>query len=110
MILKVTGIEELVDRVVSIIGDNLAQVWICGDLAKGMESDTLEAVLIGNQLDNDYILELLQKVQEVIGKSIRYSIDSEIVHTQKETVFLFGKPINHQSINEEKSSHSFRIL
>ena len=88
MIRKVTGIEELVDRVVSRIGDNLEQVWITGDLAKGIESDTLEVVLIGNRLDKEYISKLLQKAQEVIGKSITHSIESEKTHIQERNSLL----------------------
>ena len=91
MIRKVTGIEELVDRVVSRIGDNLEQVWITGDLAKGIESDTLEVVLIGDRLDNEYISQLLQKAEDVIGKSINHSLESEMIHTQEGNSLLVWK-------------------
>ena len=91
MIRKVTGIEELVDRVVSRIGDNLEQVWICGDLAKGIESDTLEVVLIGNDMDNDYISQLLRKAEGVIGKSIKHSVESEVTKTKEGDNLLVWK-------------------
>ena len=83
MIRKVTGIEELVDRVVSRIGDNLEQVWVCGALAKGLESDTLEVLLVGNNLDKSYISELMKKAEEVINKTIDYVI-SPVISEEKQ--------------------------
>lgn len=78
MIRKVTGIEDLVDRVVSRIGENLQQVWITGELAKGIESDMLDVVLVGSGLDQDYISELMGKVEKQLSKTVHYAIAGEM--------------------------------
>ena len=88
MIRKVTGIEELVDRVVSRIGDNLEQVWISGALAKGLESDTLEVLLVGKDLDNSYIAELMKKAENVINKTIDYAISPAFSQENQSTSLL----------------------
>ena len=74
MLRKVTGIDGLVERVVERIGQQLEQVWICGKLARGLNSDTLEVVLIGANLDQDYIANLMTKAAQAIEKEINYSI------------------------------------
>ena len=88
MIRKVTGIEELVDRVVCRIGDNLEQVWICGDLAKGIESETLEVLLVGKELDKSYIAELMKKAERVINKTIDYMISPTISEFDQSTCLV----------------------
>ena len=75
MLRKVTGIDSLVERVVNRIGENLEQVWILGSIAQGINSDELEVLLIGQNLDEDYIKELMFKVENHIDKTIKYQID-----------------------------------
>jgi len=73
MIRKVTGIEDLVDRIVNRIGDDLKQVWISGRLAMGLESNELEVLLVGEGFDSVYIAELMGKVEEKLEKKVSYS-------------------------------------
>ena len=79
---KVTGIDSLVERVVVRIGENLEQVWILGSLAQGINSDKLEVLLIGQNLDEDYIKELMSKVEKHIDKTINYQINTNEETTQ----------------------------
>ena len=81
MLRKVTGIDSLVERVVDGIGENLEQVWILGSLAQGINNDKLEVLLIGQNLDENYIKELVTKVEKHIDKTIYYQID-----TNEETI------------------------
>ena len=105
MIRKVTGIEELVDRVVSRIGDNLEQVWICGDLAKGIESETLEVLLIGKELDKSYIAELMKKAERVINKTIDYMISPTISEVEQSICLLVWQkqPENDSQVSSKLS-------
>ena len=82
MLRKVTGIDSLVERVVERIGENLEQVWILGSLAQGINSDELEVLLIGQNLDEDYIKELMSKVEKHIDKAINYQINTNEEITQ----------------------------
>lgn len=79
---KVTGIDELVDRVVNRIGENLQQVWITGELAKGIESEMLDVVLVGSDLDQGYITELMGKVEQQLSKTVHYAIVGSISPSQ----------------------------
>jgi DNA-binding transcriptional ArsR family regulator len=82
MLRKVTGIEQLVERVVDRIGEDLEQVWIQGSLAQGIDSKELEVLLIGKELDEVYIKELMTKVSKHIDKTIIYQINTNEEITQ----------------------------
>jgi predicted ArsR family transcriptional regulator len=88
MLRKVTGIDGLVERVVERIGQQLEQVWICGKLARGLNSDTLEVVLIGANLDQNYIANLMTKAAQAIEKEINYSIAPSMPEQSKPNCLL----------------------
>lgn len=88
MLRKVTGIDQLVDRVVSRIGDTLEQVWITGALAMGINSEELEVTLVGEALDKDYLVELMGKVESLIEKTITWQVRSSNVEIDTETALL----------------------
>jgi hypothetical protein len=75
---KVSGIDTLVERVTANL-PSLEQVWICGDLAKGLPSEYIEAILIGADLDRSYIKRLTDKAQSLTGKTITVKVEEEIV-------------------------------
>ena len=74
---KVTGVDALIDRVVGRLPE-LEQVWICGKLAQGVQSDKIDCVLVGVDLDESYIQDLSDRVEELTGKSVNAQISSEI--------------------------------
>ena len=75
---KVSGIDALVERVTANL-PCLEQVWVCGDLAKGLPSEYIEAILIGVDLDRSYIKKLTDKAQSLTGKTITVKVEEEIV-------------------------------
>lgn len=96
MIRKVTGIEDLVDRIVNRIGEDLHQVWISGRLAMGLESEELEVLLVGEGFDGAYIAELMGKVGEKLKKKISYSTSPELSSFQKGNSLLVWQKIDEQ--------------
>ena len=75
---KVSGIDTLVERVTANL-PSLEQVWICGDLAKGLPSEYIEAILVGAGLDRSYIKRLIDKAQSLTGKTVTVKVEEEIV-------------------------------
>ena len=71
---KVSGIDAIVERVEERVKENLDQVWICGKLAQGLESDVIEVVLVGSYVDQEYFAELIGKVFTVTEKQIDYDV------------------------------------
>ena len=73
---KVSGIDALVERVTANL-PSLEQVWVCGDLEKGLPSEYIEAILIGAHLDRRYIKRLTDKAQSLTGKTITVKVEEE---------------------------------
>ena len=73
---KVSGIDALVERVTANL-PSLEQVWVCGDLAKGLPSKYIEATLVGLDLDRSYIKKLTDKAQLLTGKTITVKVEEE---------------------------------
>ena len=69
---KSVGLDKIIDYVVRNLG-NLEKAYLCGDLAKGKESDVVDLVLIGD-IDRPYLYEAVEKAQKLIGKKIKYLV------------------------------------
>jgi len=74
---KVEGIDTVIDRVVENL-PGLKQVWICGDLARGVSSGSINCMLIGKELDAEYIAGLSGKVHKRIGKKVNTQVMEDI--------------------------------
>lgn len=70
---KFVGIDQLIDKVTSQIGD-LEAAYITGDFAKGTDSQIIDLVLIGKNLDTNYINLLVTKAESFIERKVRHLI------------------------------------
>ena len=70
---KMVGIDKIIDKVTSQIG-NLEKAYLTGNFAAGLNSDTIELVLIGEDLDSEYINNLVKKAKELIERNIVYLV------------------------------------
>jgi len=66
----------LVERVTANL-PSLEQVWVCGDLARGLPSAYIETTLVGVDLDLSYIKLLIDKAQSFTGKTITVKVEDE---------------------------------
>jgi hypothetical protein len=73
MLRKTVGIDQLVDRITSRIG-NLESAYLTGQFAAGHDSDTIELVLVGNDLDQKFIDNLVGKAEKMMERKIVYMI------------------------------------
>jgi hypothetical protein len=70
----------------------LEQVWVCGDLAKGLPSEYIETVLVGADLDRGYIKRLTDKAQSLTGKTITVKVEVVIdAKDFKESLLVWQK-------------------
>lgn len=68
---KYVGIDQIIERIVKQLG-NLEQVYVEGSFARGLDADVIDLILIGKQIDRQYLTSLINKAEEVIKKQIRY--------------------------------------
>jgi hypothetical protein len=84
---KYTGIDQVVEKVAQKLG-GVEKVYLTGDLAKGKESESIDIVIFGNGIDEDYLINLIGKTNKLIKREINYTIGP----VQGEDKFLDENP------------------
>lgn len=70
ILIKYMGLDQVIDHVVKRLG-KLDRVYLSGDLARGMDSQVIDLILVG-QPDKMYLVELIEKAEGLISRKIRY--------------------------------------
>ncbi len=71
IVLKLSGLDHVVDYIIQRIGD-LHKVYLVGKLANGQNTNIIDIVLVGDDINQTFLLEQIQKAEKKIGKKIRY--------------------------------------
>jgi hypothetical protein len=75
MVSKYMGFDELIENVLEKVG-NLKEAYVVGDYAKGVDSGTIELVLVGD-LYVSALDDLCERVANKIKRKIKYRINSD---------------------------------
>ena len=73
LLMKYVGIDQVIEKVVKKLG-KLDAVYLVGELAKGKDSPIIDLWFVGENIDKNYLLELVEKVEEVLERKLRYII------------------------------------
>ena len=71
VVFKHLGLEEIVERVLERMGP-VQKILLIGDYAKGLDTGTIDIVLIGNQLNTEYIDTLENKIEGLIERKVNF--------------------------------------
>lgn len=88
MVSKFLGLDQLVEQIVLRMGP-VKKAYIVGDYARGIDSGTIEMVLVGKQLDLDYLDFLTQKTYEKIQRRVSVTV-VETDPKEVDGVLVFG--------------------
>jgi hypothetical protein len=72
ILLKTLGLDQVVQTVIERLGE-VERVFLIGDFAKGNDSQIIDLLFIGN-IDKSYLLNLIEKVEVLIKRKVRYLI------------------------------------
>jgi hypothetical protein len=70
---KHMGVDSLVEQLISRLG-NVSSAYLLGNFAVGRDSDHLDLVLIGEEINVDYLDRLTAKAEKLINRKIHYTI------------------------------------
>ena len=76
------GLDALVEMILQRMG-NIEKVVIIGDYANGNDSGTIEVILVGNELDTEYIDQLGSKIENEIKRKVK-----SFIYYMATTIFL----------------------
>lgn len=75
ILLKHIGIDKIVEKVITQLGD-VEKVFLKGDLARGIDTDVLDLLLVGSNINEKYLQQLVSKAEEMIKKNVLYAVCS----------------------------------
>ena len=69
---------------------NVEEIIITGDYAKGIDSGNIEVVLVGKNLNFNYISQLEEKIENLISRSVSFYLTSKL-HKSTDNLTLYSK-------------------
>ena len=70
---KHLGIDHVIEVVTKKLG-HIEQVWLSGEFAKGNDSNTIDLLLVGIAIDEEYLEQLKDKATNLINRTIRLTL------------------------------------
>ena len=81
ILMKHVGFDQIIERVIQKLG-HVDKVYVTGDFSRGVDSEIVDLLFIGN-IDKSYLIDLIEKAEELISKKIRY-----ITYTVDESMLI----------------------
>jgi predicted nucleotidyltransferase len=73
IIMKEAGIDRVIEKVVHRIG-NLICVYLTGDFARGKDSPVIDLILVGENIDREYLARKVMQAEELVGRKVSYVV------------------------------------
>ena len=80
------GIEELLERVYNNVGD-VEKVVLLGDYAKGIDSGTIEVLIVGKNINKDYLDAITPKIKHKINRDVNFAISNKMLNLNSLVIF-----------------------
>ncbi len=82
------GFDKLVEAVLERMGD-VDQVALVGDYARGLHTGKLKVQIAGEDVNEDYLDRLSERIKELIDKEVEFQVTDQI--TNPDALFLYQK-------------------
>lgn len=76
ILLKYIGFDQIIDKVIKKLG-NVNKVYLVGSFARGVDTPVIDLLLVGNDINREYLARLTARGEKLIKRKIRYLIYSE---------------------------------
>ena len=73
IILKYIGLDQVVEKVARKLGE-VQMVFLTGDFAKGRDSSVIDLIFVGDAIDKEYLIRLVEKAEGLIRRKIRFLV------------------------------------
>ena len=90
VVFKHLGLEEIVERVLERMGP-VHKILLIGDYAKGLDTGTIDVLLVGKKLNTEYIESLEKKVEDLIDRKVNFYLASKENQNQKSIILYESK-------------------
>ena len=76
ILLKHLGIDQVIDEIITNLG-MLKKVYLVGEFAKGIDSNIIDLLLVGADINKEYLTRLIEKLEKMVSRKVRYLIFGE---------------------------------
>ena len=83
---KHLGIEEILETIYNRIGD-VEKIVILGDYAEGIDSGTIEILIVGDKINKDYLEKISPKIEKKIKRKINFFISNTLINYKSLIIF-----------------------
>lgn len=90
LLLKYIGFDQIVDKVITKLGD-VKMVFVTGEFAKGVNSKIIDLLFVGDKIDKEYLLRLVERSEQLIKRKIRYLVYTEVEFNKEYSVETKGE-------------------
>ncbi len=73
LIMKHVGFDEIIETVIKKLGE-VKTVFIVGDFAKGINTNIIDLIFVGEEINQNYLIKLVKKAEKMIKRRIRHII------------------------------------
>jgi len=97
LLMKHVGLDQVIDKVTNKLV-SIDKVYLTGDLAKGIDSNIINLIFVGDIFDDKNIQELISKARKLLKRNIQYVIltlqEAQVLfktNSDKELLLLWSK-------------------
>ena len=83
---KHLGIEEILETVYNRIGD-VKKIMILGDYAKGIDSGLIEILIVGDNINKEYLDEISPKIELKIKRKVSFFVSNKSLKQKSLLIF-----------------------
>jgi predicted nucleotidyltransferase len=73
IIMKEAGIDRVIEKVIHRLG-NLISIYLTGDFARGKDSPVIDLILVGEDIDREYLARKVMQAEEMVGRKVSYVV------------------------------------
>ncbi|HSG67338.1 MAG TPA: nucleotidyltransferase domain-containing protein [Bacteroidales bacterium] len=73
ILLKYIGIDQIISKVINKLG-GVQKVYLVGSFAGGIDSEVIDLLLVGDNINREYLARLTAKGEKLIQRKIRYLV------------------------------------
>ncbi len=73
IVLKYVGIDQIIENVAKKLGD-IDRVFLTGDFARGINNGIIDLIFVGDNINKEYLMRLVEKAEKLINHKVRYLV------------------------------------
>ena len=73
ILLKYIGFDQIISNVIAKLG-NVNKLYLVGSFAQGVDTRVIDLLLVGNDINREYLARLTTKGEKMINRKIRYLV------------------------------------